>query len=83
MNKTSESKIPERKKPLEEYQAEAMLLGMTYDADLHTFWTVKEDINCELDADTKEQLSPEELAARHREYFVQGDRSVTPGGNVG
>jgi hypothetical protein len=75
------------KRTREEYQATAMLLGADwrYDRLTNTFWHLGDDqVTEEVDADTMEPLSAEELLRRHQEkIFKVGICSVTPDGNGG
>lgn len=56
------------RKTLEEYKAEALLLGMQYDRKIHTFFVVDDSYHgfVEFDADTMEPLSFDDVQDRYK-----------------
>ena len=67
------------KRTLEEYKAQAMLLGMFYDKQINTFyqWISETDPTTadlkEVDADTMEPLTDEQITERQQEWKRRTD----------
>ncbi len=71
----------QNKKRREEYEAQAMLLGLQYDGATHTMWGTITPSNMimEFDADTLKLLTRAEMIARADRYMEEnGVRSVMP-----